>query len=67
MPLRYDAPGFIPSVSTVAPCGADGFFERLLELKRRRYSGGRFQLQFSIHTTDEELRHRIVPVEKWSL
>lgn len=67
MPRRYDAPGFIPSVSTIAPCGADGFFERLLELKRRRYSGGRFQLQFSIHTTDEELRHKIVPVEKWSL
>jgi 23S rRNA (adenine2503-C2)-methyltransferase len=66
IPLRYDVPGFIPSVSTVAPRGADGFFERLLALKRRRYSGGRFQLQFSIHTTDDELRHRIVPVEKWN-
>jgi 23S rRNA (adenine2503-C2)-methyltransferase len=67
MPLRYDVPGFIPSVSTVAPTGTDGFFERLLELKCRRYSGGRFQLQFSIHTTDDELRHKLVPVEKWSL
>ena len=65
MPLRYDAPGFIPSVSTIAPCGSDGFFERLLVLKRRRYSGGRFQLQFSIHTTDEGLRHKIIPVKKW--
>ncbi|MCL0066211.1 radical SAM protein [Dehalococcoidia bacterium] len=66
MPLRYDAPGFIPSVSTIAPCGTDDFFERLLVLKRCRYSGGRFQLQFSIHTTDEELRHKIIPVKKWS-
>ncbi len=66
MPLRYDAPGFTPSVSTVAPCGSDSFFDRLLELKRRRYSGGRFQLQFSVHTTDDELRHKIVPVKKWS-
>jgi 23S rRNA (adenine2503-C2)-methyltransferase len=66
MPLRYYAPGFIPSVSTTAPCSADGFFNRLLELKNRRYPGGRFQLQFSIHTTDEELRHKIIPVEKWT-
>jgi 23S rRNA (adenine2503-C2)-methyltransferase len=66
IPLRYDVTGFIPSVSTVAPRGTDGFFERLLELKSRKFAGGRFQLQFSIHTTDDELRHRIVPVEKWS-
>ncbi len=66
MPLRYHAPGFAPSVSTIAPAGTDLFFERLLELKRRRYPEGRFQLQFSIHTTDDELRRKIVPVEKWS-
>ena len=65
MPERYDVPGFIPSVSTIAPKGGDNFFERLLEVKRRRYAGGRFQLQFSIHTTDEALRERIVPVKKW--
>ncbi|MFA4836728.1 MAG: radical SAM protein [Dehalococcoidia bacterium] len=62
---RYQIPGFIPSVSTVAPIGTDGFFERLLEIKRRRYTGGRFQLQFSIHTTDQKLRDKIVPVKKW--
>jgi 23S rRNA (adenine2503-C2)-methyltransferase len=66
MPQRYDAPGFIPSVSTIAPAGADNFFKRLLELKHRKYAGGRFQLQFSIHTTDVELRDKIIPVKKWS-
>jgi len=64
---RYDVPGFLPSVSTIAPAaGTNGFFEQLLELKRRKYAGGQFQLQFSIHTTDEKLRDKVVPVRKWS-
>ncbi len=64
---RYDVPGFLPSVSTIAPAaGTNGFFEQLLELKRRKYAGGQFQLQFSIHTTDETLRDKVVPVRKWS-
>lgn len=56
----------IPSISTVAPEGTDGFFERLLELKNEHYRG-RFQLQFSIHSTDERQRNRIIPVRKWTL
>jgi 23S rRNA (adenine2503-C2)-methyltransferase len=64
LPTKYDAPGLIPSVSTVAPAGAEKFFERLLEIKKGKYSK-RFQLQFSIHTTDEKLRDKIIPVKKW--
>jgi len=63
---RYDLPGFIPSVSTVAPAGTDRFFERLRGLKQRKYRGGRFQLQFSIHSTDEKTRDKIIPVKKWN-
>ncbi|MFO8010348.1 MAG: radical SAM protein [Dehalococcoidia bacterium] len=62
---RYEIPGFIPSISTVAPMGADDFFERLLEIKRQKYSAGRFQLQFSLHTTNEDMRDHMVPVKKW--
>ena len=62
---RYDIPGFIPSVSTIAPTGTDDFFDRLLDVKQRKYAEGNFQLQFSIHTTDQSLRDRLVPVEKW--
>ena len=65
LPSRYDAPGFMPSISTVAPRGTDQFFERLLEIKQDNYSGGRFQFQISIHTTDEKLRDEIIPVKKW--
>ncbi|MDY6911668.1 MAG: radical SAM protein, partial [Chloroflexota bacterium] len=62
---RYHIPGFVPSISTVAPSGANEFFERLFDLKQRKYSNGRFQLQFSIHTTDRELRDKVVPIKKW--
>ena len=66
LPALYSAPGLMPSFSTVAPKGADKFMERLLEIKNDKYSGGHFQFQFSIHTTDETLRDQIIPVQKWS-
>jgi 23S rRNA (adenine2503-C2)-methyltransferase len=65
LPQRYDVPGFMPSISTIAPNGTETFFERLLEIKRSQYSGGHFQFQFSIHTTDEQVRDQIIPVKKW--
>lgn len=66
LPGRYHAPGLMPSLSTIAPHGAARFFERLVDIKDRLYSGGSFQFQFSIHTTDEKLRDQLVPVKKWS-
>jgi 23S rRNA (adenine2503-C2)-methyltransferase len=66
LPTRYYAPGLMPSVSTIAPASAAPFFERLLAIKRRHYSGGRFQFQFSLHTTDQAQRDQIIPVKKWS-
>ena len=67
LPDRYDAPGLIPCISTVAPSGSDAFFDRLLTIKERRYRNGRFQLQFSIHSTDESARNGLIPVRKWNL
>ncbi len=65
LPSIYDAPGLMPSLSTVAPYGTEAFFQRLLDIKTRQYRG-RFQLQFSIHTTDEKRRDELVPIRKWS-
>jgi 23S rRNA (adenine2503-C2)-methyltransferase len=65
MPSRYDAPGFMPSISTVAPAGIERFMEQLLKIKQEQYSGGMFQFQFSIHTTDLSLRDKVIPVKKW--
>ncbi len=65
LPDIYDAPGLIPSISTVAPCGTDRFFEQLMEIKNTIYKD-KFQMQFSIHTTDIERRDWLIPVKKWS-
>ena len=66
LPGLYTAPGLMPSISTVAPASCDRFFEGLLKVKQERYSGGHFQFQFSLHTTDAALRDRLIPVRKWS-
>jgi len=65
LPERLDAPGLMPCISTIAPRGTDAFFEGLAAVKRKRYGGGRFQMQFSLHTTDEEARRELVPAETW--
>ena len=62
---RYDAPGLMPSFSTIAPAGREEFFERLLQIKQEKFAEGQFQFQFSIHTTDIEHRDEIIPVRKW--
>lgn len=65
LPFRYNASGLLPCVSTIAPFGSDVFFDRLLEVRKKIYKGKNFQLQFSIHTTDEKLRDKLIPVKKW--
>jgi len=65
LPGKINAPGLMPSFSTIAPQGTDGFFERLTEIKNRLYPAGNFQFQFSIHTTDQNLRNKLIPVKKW--
>ena len=66
LPEIYDAKGLIPSISTIAPYGTEKFFSELKEIKDTLYKE-RFQLQFSVHSTDEEQRNWLIPVKKWSL
>ncbi len=66
LPSHYIAPGLIPSISTIAPHGSELFFERLLEIKDRLYPGGKFQLQFSLHSTNQSQRDKLIPVRKWN-
>jgi 23S rRNA (adenine2503-C2)-methyltransferase len=63
---RYEAPGLIPSISTIAPHGSDLFFERLLDIKNLYYPNGKFQFQFSLHSTNELQRDKLIPVRKWN-
>jgi len=64
LPERYDAPGLMPALSTIAPKAREPFFERLLDISREQYRG-RFQLQFSLHTTDVQKRDWLMPMRKW--
>ncbi len=66
LPIVYDAPGLLPSISTIAPCGCDDFWENLTDIKNRLYTDGRFQMQFSIHTSSEKARPKLVPCSTWS-
>ena len=66
LPDHYRYKQLIPSISTVAPCGCDSFFEELLNLKNNLYADGNFQMQFSIHTTDQKMREKIIPIKKWN-
>ena len=60
-------PGALPSISTIAPrCGVSAdFFSALIDVKNRLFSGGHFQLQFSLHSTDAKARDALIPVRKW--
>ncbi|MBI4051501.1 MAG: isochorismatase family protein, partial [Elusimicrobia bacterium] len=66
---EFPYPGVMPCLSTVAPKSpaVEPFFEELLRIKNKFFTGGRFQLQFSLHSTDEMKRRQIVPIRKWSL
>jgi 23S rRNA (adenine2503-C2)-methyltransferase len=66
LPRRYHAPGLMPCISSIAPKGSEGFWETLIGVKEAHYPSGRFQLQFSIHTTDEGKRRELIPARTWS-
>lgn len=66
VPGRFCAPGFFPSISTIAPASCGAFFEDLLHVKRRMGFGARFQLQFSLHTTSFDIRRKLIPARTWT-
>jgi 23S rRNA (adenine2503-C2)-methyltransferase len=53
-------------LATTAPAGRDAWFRRLGQAKAAGWSG-RFQLQFSVNSTDEAERLRLMPVRLWGL
>lgn len=63
---NYVVPKLVPSLSTIAPASCDMFLEQILEIKDKFYPNGNFQMQFSIHTTDQKLRDKLIPCKKWS-
>jgi len=70
--LRYVAKyfpsdSFIPAVATTAPRVGLKWLEELKTIKNEHYSGGRFQLQFSVNSSNETMRDRLRPGSTLSL
>ncbi len=63
---EYGGINVTASVSTVGPAVSKAFIGRLKRVKDEHYPGGRFQLQFSIHSTDPEARNRLCPIRTLS-
>ena len=49
------------SLSTVGPANCAPFIQELKKIKDINFPG-KFQLQFSIHSTDDEARRRLIPI-----
>jgi 23S rRNA (adenine2503-C2)-methyltransferase len=60
LPGRYSAPGMMPCLSTIMPRRREGFFSALAEIKNELFGQGRFQMQFSLHTTDTDKRNQLI-------
>ncbi|MCX8174177.1 MAG: radical SAM protein [Thermoplasmata archaeon] len=54
-------------VATTAPAGSYQQLVKLAEIKDKIYRAGKFQLQFSVNSTDEGVRDYLMPVKKMSL
>jgi 23S rRNA (adenine2503-C2)-methyltransferase len=64
LPEMFNNPDLWCCVPTVAPAGRDQWFERLFEVKEQHFRG-RFQLQFSVNSTSQTERERLMPVKLW--
>ena len=54
------------SLSTVGPATCAPFIQELKKIKDNNFSG-KFQLQFSIHSTDDEARRMLIPIRSLAL
>ncbi|HAD82995.1 MAG: hypothetical protein A2509_10245 [Candidatus Edwardsbacteria bacterium RIFOXYD12_FULL_50_11] len=61
--LADNHPAAMPCIATMAPAGRDKWFESLLNVSQR-FSD--MQLQFSMNTTDLEMRDKLIPYPKMS-
>lgn len=61
LPAVAPTPGLWCCVATVAPAGRRSWFDRLADLQHHQFPR-RFQLQFSVNSTDEATRRRLMPI-----
>lgn len=65
LPKAFRAREVRVALATMVPAERDDFFEALIDVKDQHYRGGRFDLRYSMYTTDEWTRRTLVPVRGW--
>ena len=55
------SPGLMPCISTMLPQGSESFLLEVGRVKDSLYPGSSFQLQFSLNSTNQELREHLIP------
>jgi 23S rRNA (adenine2503-C2)-methyltransferase len=65
LPKAFRAEEVRVALATMVPAERDEFFEALIDVKDKHYRGGRFDLRYSMYTTDEWTRRTLVPVRGW--
>ncbi len=66
LPGLFGNPNLWCCLATTAPSGRDAWFEKLQEVKEKHFYR-RFQLQFSVNSTDDAERARLMPARLWGL
>jgi len=66
LPEVVSSPGLWACIATTAPDGRESWFDTLRAIQGRRFPG-RFQLQFSVQSTDRSVRERLIPRRHWDL
>jgi 23S rRNA (adenine2503-C2)-methyltransferase len=59
--LKQRSPNVIPCITTIVPSGRDAWFGRLSEMRHHFHD---FQLQFSVNSTDDLTRDKLMPYPK---
>lgn len=62
--MQHD--NLVISFSTVGPANCGPFIQKLKAIKDTGFAG-KFQLQFSIHSTDDDARQRLIPIRTLAL
>jgi 23S rRNA (adenine2503-C2)-methyltransferase len=66
LPDLIPTPGLWACVATIAPRHREGWFMDLYKVKEKHFRG-RFQLQFSVQSTKEKDRDRLIPMPHWTM
>lgn len=67
LPALANTTALMACISSTAPAHSTSFFRELLAIRHEFYPAGCFQLQFSVNSTDPQIRRQLMPMPHLSL